>query len=145
MAYEIIGKKRKKVYKIPFMTSDGKHRRTIRLTNYHKCDRREALKNFSNLSYLRHKQEIEDDLERIDENPTVKNYMVATQSSCSAMMDTAMRFFVTDDQKLSRVDIRAKNDPRPKTLMQNPHTFGLMFKDHYRYDNKNSRADFWVG
>ena len=53
-----------------------------------------------------------------------------------------MRSFVTDDQKLSRVDVRGKNDPRPKTLMQNPHTFGLMFKDHYKYDNKNLRADF---
>ena len=135
MAYEIIGKKRKKVYKIPFLTSDGKHGRTIRFTNYGKYNRREALKKVLNLSYLRHMQDIEDDLERTDENSTVKNYMIVTQSSYGAMIDAAIR-------SVDRVDIRGKNDPRPKTLILNPYTFGLMFKDHYKYDNKNPPGRF---
>ena len=48
--------------------------------------------------------------------------------------------FVTREQELNNVEIRGKNDPKPKIFAENPNSFALFFKDLYRFDNRNPKA-----
>ena len=66
--------------------------------------------------------------------------MVATQSSYGRMMDEVMKTFVTREQELSNVEIRGKNDPKPKIFEENRNLVALFFKDLYKYDNRNLKA-----
>ena len=143
MAYEVIGSKRKiKRYKLPFLNTDDSHVRKIRFTNYDKHDRREALKKFLDVSFVRHKLEADEELELIENDPTMKNFLTANHSSYGNMLRTAMSSLVTKNQKLSSTDIRGQIDPRPRVLMENPNAFALLFQDKYKHDNKNPRARF---
>ena len=66
--------------------------------------------------------------------------MMATQSSYGRMIDEVMKTFVTREQELNNVEIRGKNDPKPKIFAENPNSFPLFFKDLYRFDNRNPKA-----
>ena len=143
MAYEVIGSKPKiKRYKLPLLNTDDSHVRKIRFTNYDKHDRREALKKFLDVSFIRYKLEADEELELIENDPTMKHFLMANHSSYGNMLRTAMSSFVTKNQKLSRTDIRGQIDPRPRSLMENPNAFALLFQDRYKHDNKNRRARF---
>ena len=143
MAYEVTGSKRIiKRYKLPLLNTDDSHVRKIRFTNYDKHDRREALKKFLDVSFVRHKLETDEELELIENDPTMKNFLTANHSSCGNMLRTAMSSLVTKNQKLSSTDIRGQIDPRPRVLMENPNVFALLFQDKYKHDNKNPRARF---
>ena len=143
MAYEVIGSKRKiKRYKLPFLNTDDSHVRKLRFANYDKQDRREALKKFLDVSFVRHKLEADEELELIENDPTMKNFLTANHSSYGNMLRTAMSSLVTKNQKLSSTDIREQIDPRPSVLMENPNAFALLFQDKYKHDNKNPRARF---
>ena len=143
MAYEVIGSKRKiKCYKLPFLNTDDSHVRKIRFANYDKHDRTEALKEFLDVSFARHKLEADEELELIENDPTMKNFQTANHSSYRNMLRTAISSFVTKNQKLSSTDIREQIDPCPKVLMENPNAFALLFQDKYKHDNKNPRARF---
>ena len=143
MAYEVIGSKRKiKRYKLPFLNTNDSHVRKIRFTNYDKHDRREALKKFLDVSFVRHKLEADKELELIENDPTMKNFLTANHSSYGNMLRTAMSSLVTKNQKLSSTEIRGQIDPRPRVLMENPNAFALLFQDKYKHDNKNPRARF---
>ena len=141
MAYEVFGGKRKiKRYKLHFLNSDNDHVKKIRFKNYDKYDRRDALKRFLNMSYVRHLVETDEELELTENNPTMKNFLTANHSSYGNMKNTAMKSFVTKNQTLSSTSIRGKIDPRQRVLMENPNAFALLFKDKYKHDNKNPRA-----
>ena len=143
MAYEVIGSKRKiKRYKLPFLNTDDSHVRKIRFMNYDKYDRSQALKKFLDVSFVRHKLEADEELELIENNTTMKNFLTANHSSYGNMLRTAMSSLVTKNQKLSSTDIRGQIDPRPRVLMENPNAFALLFQDKYKHDNKNPRARF---
>ena len=143
MAYEVIGSKGKiKRYKLPFLNTDDSHIRKIRFTNYDKYDRREALKKFLDVSFVRHKLEADEELELIENDPTMKNFLTANRSSYGNMLRIAMSSFVTKNQKLSSTDVRGQIDPRPRDLMENPNVFALLFQDKYKHGNKNPRARF---
>ena len=51
-----------------------------------------------------------------------------------------MKTFVTREQESSNVEIRGKNDPKPKILAENPNLLALFFKDLYKFDNRNPKA-----
>ena len=108
MAYEVIGSSKCKIkhYKLPFLNTDDSHVRKIRFTNYDKHDRREALKKFLDMSFVRHKLEADEELELIENDPTMKNFLMANHSSYGNMLRTAMSSFLTKNQKLSSMDIR---------------------------------------
>ena len=143
MAYEVIGSKHKiKRYKLLFLNTEDSHVRKIRFTNYDKHDRREALKKFLDVSFVRHKLEADKELELIENDPTMKYFLTANHSSYGNMLRTAMSSFVTKNQKLSSTNIREQIDPRPRVLMENPNAFILLFQDRYKHDNKNPRARF---
>ena len=143
MAYDMIGSKRKiKCYKSPFLNTDDSYVRKIRFTNYDKHDRRESLKKFLDVSFVRHKLEAEEELELIKNDPTMKKFLTTNYSSYGNMLRTAISSFVTKNQKLSSTDIRGQIDPRPSVLMENPKVFALLFQDKYKHDNKNPRARF---
>ena len=130
MAYEVIGSKRKiNCYKLPFLNTDNSHVRKISFTNYDRYDRREALKKFLDVSFVRHKLEAGEELELVENDPTMKNFLTANHSSYGDMLRTAMSSFVTKNQKLSSTDIRGQIDPRPRILMENPNAFALLFQD----------------
>ena len=142
MAYKVTGSKHKiKRYKLPFLNSDDDHVKKIRFTNYDKYDRREALKRFLNMNY-RDKVEADEELELIENNPTMKNFLTTKHISYGNMINTAMKLFVTKNQRLSSTDIRGKIDPQPRVLMENPNAFAPLFKDKYKHNNKNPRAKF---
>ena len=67
-------------------------------------------------------------------------FMMVTQSSYGRVIDEVMKTFVTREQELTNVEIRGKNDPKPKIFAENPNSFALFFKDLYRFDNRNSKA-----
>ena len=67
----------------------------IRFTSHDKYNRREALKKFLDIIYLRCKIESDKDMEMIESNPVLKNYMMANQSSYDLMMNDAIKSFVT--------------------------------------------------
>ena len=118
MAYEVIGSKRKiKRYKLPFLNTEDSHVRKIRFMNYDKHDRSEALKKFLDVSFVRHKLEADEELELIENNTTMKNFLTANHSSYGNMLRTAMSSLVTKNQKLSSTDIRGQFDPRLRVLM----------------------------
>ena len=143
MAYEVIGSNCKiKRYKLPFLNTDDSHVRKIRLTNYDKHNRREALRKFLDVSFVRYKLGADEELELIENDPTIKNFLTANHSSHGNMLRTAMSSFVTKNQKLRSKDIRGQIDPRPRVLMEDPNTFALLFQDKYKHDNKNPRARF---
>ena len=78
MVYEVIGSKRKiKSYKLPFLNNDHSRIRKIRFMNYDKYDRREALKKFLDVSFVRHKLEADEELDLIENDPTRKNFLTA--------------------------------------------------------------------
>ena len=112
----------------------------IRFTNYDKYDRRKTLKKFLDGSYLRHKIDDEEDTENFENDPVTSRFVMATQSSYGRMMDGAMKTFVTTEQGLSNVEIRGKNDPKPKIFTENPNSFALFFKDLYKFNNRNPKA-----
>ena len=143
MAYKVIGSKHKvKRYKLPFLSTDNSHVRKIRFRNYDKHDRREALKKFLDVSFVRHKLEADEELELIENDPTMQTFLTANHSSYGNILRTAMASFVTKNQKLSSTDIREQIDPRRRVLMENPNAFALLFQDKYKHDNKNPRARF---
>ena len=143
MDYEVIGAKRKyKYYKLSFLTTNDDHVKKIKFTNYDKYDRREALKKILDASYVRYKLDADEDMESIESNPLLRNFFVAGQSSYGHMMNTAMKAFVTKDQKLTGTDIRGVNDPRSRVLMESPDSHALFFKDYYKHNNKNPRAKY---
>ena len=94
------------------------------------------------MSYIRCNVEADKELELIENNPTMKNFLTANHSSYGNMINAAMKSFVTKNQRLSSTDIRGKLDPRPRVLMENPNAFALLFKYKYKYENKNPRAKF---
>ena len=141
MSYEVIGSKCKiKRYKLLFLNSDDNHLRKIRFTNYDKHDRREALKKFLDVSFVRHELEADKELELIKNDPTMKNFLTANHSSYGSMLRKAISLFVTKNQKPSSTDIRGQIDPRPRVLIENPNVFAVLFQDKYKHDNKNPRA-----
>ena len=143
MAYEVIGSKRKiKCYKFPFLNTDNSQVRKIRFTNYDNHDRRQALKNFLDVCFVRYKLEADEELELIENDPTMKNLLTANHSSYGNMLRTSMSSFVTKNQKISSTNIRGQIDPRPRVLIKNPSAFALLFQDKYKHDNKNPRARF---
>ena len=143
LAYEVIGSKRKiKRYKLPFLNHDDTHVRKIKFTNYDKHKRKKALKKFLDVSFVRHKLEVDEELELIKNDPTTKNFLTVNHSSYDNIIRAAMSSFVTKNQKLSSTDIRGQIDPRPRILMENPNAFALLFQDKYKHDNKNPRARF---
>ena len=143
MANEVIGSKCKiNRYKLPFLNTDDSHVRKIRFTNYDKHDRREALKKILDVSFVRHKLEADEELELIENESTMKNFLTENHSSYGNMLKTAMSSFVTKNQKLSSKDIREQIDPRPRFLMENTNAFVLLFQDKYKHNNKNPRARF---
>ena len=82
MSYQVIGAKRKcKYYKLPFLTTNDDHVKKIQFTNYDRYDRREALKNFLDVSYVRYKLDADEDMEFIESDPTLINSFVAGQNS----------------------------------------------------------------
>ena len=113
MAYEVIGAKRKyKYYKLPFLTSNDDPVKKIKFTNYDRYDRREAL---------------DEDMEAIENDPLLRIFFVAGQSSYGRMMNTNMKTFVSKDQNLTGTDVRGVSDPRLKVLMENPNSYALFF------------------
>ena len=109
MAYEVIGNKHKiKHDKLPFLNTNDSHVTKIRFTNYDKHDRREALKKFLDVSFVRHKLEADKKLELIENDPTMKNFLTSTHSSYGNMLRTAMSSFVIKNQKISSADIRGQ-------------------------------------
>ena len=131
MAYEVIGAKCKyKYYKLSFLTSNNELVKKIKFTNYNRYGRREALKKILYANYVRYKLDADEDMESIESDPTLRNVFVAEQSSYGRMMNTAMKTFVTKDQKLTATDIRGVKDPCPRVLMENPNSFALFFKDY---------------
>ena len=50
-----------------------------------------------------------------------------------------MKTFVTREPELSNVEIRGQDNPKPKVLLENPNST-LLFKDHYKFDQRNPRA-----
>ena len=129
MAYEVIGSKCKiKRCKLPLLNTDDSHVRKIRFANHDKHDRREALKKFPDVSFVRHNLEADKELELIESNPTVENFLTANHSSYGNMLTAAMSSFVTKNQKLSSTDIRGQIDPRPWVLTENSNVLLCFFK-----------------
>ena len=94
------------------------------------------------MSFVRHKLDADEELELIENDSTMKNFLTANHSSYGNMLRTAMSSLVTKNQKLSSTDIRGQIDPCPRVLMENPNAFALLFQDKYKHDNKNPRARF---
>ena len=94
------------------------------------------------MNYIRHKVEADEELELIENNPLMKNFLTANHSSYGNMINTAMESFVTKNQRLSSTDIKGKINPRPNVLMENPDACTLLSKDKYKHDNKNPRVKF---
>ena len=68
----------------------------FRYTNYHKYDKREALKFFLDTSYLRCQLDVEEDMEHFQNDPMTSRFLVANQSSYGRAMDhDVMKTFVT--------------------------------------------------
>ena len=66
--------------------------------------------------------------------------LVANQISYGRAMDHVMKTFVTREQKLSNVDIRGQNNPKPKVFLKNPNSTALLFQDHYKFDQRNPKG-----
>ena len=143
MAYEVIDSKRKiKRYKLSLLNTDDSHVRKVRFTNYDKHDRREALKKFLHVSFVGNKLEADEELELIENDLTMKNFLTANHSSYGNMLRTAMSSFMIKNKKLSSTIIRGQIDLYPRVLMENPNAFALLFQDKYKHENKNPRARF---
>ena len=84
MSYQVIGAKRKCKYytiTIRYYTILYDHVKKIQFTNYDRYDRREALKNVLDASYVRYKLDADEDMEFIESDPTLINSFVAGQNS----------------------------------------------------------------
>ena len=139
MAFEVKAGSSKRKFQLLFMRRTDK-RPKIRITNYDKYDRGEALETFLDASYFRLALDKEDEMQKLESDPLTTQFLIANDSSYGRTMDEAMKTFVTRKQGLSNVDFRGQNEYQPRVFRENPNSQALFFQDHYNFDEKNPRA-----
>ena len=97
--------------------------------NYDRYDKTKILSDLLNINYLR--QRLQPDLEKLPYGYAERLQTDARQS---------IRNFVSKEETLMDVDIQGIKDHRPRELMENPNSFGLLFQENYKHDNKNPRG-----
>lgn len=84
--------------------------------------------------------EKDNDTEEVENDPVLRNYLIAMQSDYGQMLNDTVRSFVRKERLLTDVDICGIKDPRPRERMENANTFGWLFQENYKYDNKNLKG-----
>ena len=75
--------------------------------------------------------EKDNDTEEVENDPVLRNYLIAMQSDYGQMLNDTVRSFVRKERLLTDVDICGIKDPRPRERMENANTFGWLFQENY--------------
>ena len=76
------------------------------------------------LKFMWHRLEEDNDTEEVENDPVLRNYLIAMQGDYGQMLHDTVRSFVRKEQLLTDVDICGIKDPRPRERMENANHFG---------------------
>ena len=79
---------------------------------------------------MRQRLEADDDIEELERDPVLRNYLNAARSNYRKILDNTIRSFVSKQERLTDVGICFIKDYRPRALMENPNSFALLFQDN---------------
>ena len=57
------------------------------------------------------------------------------------MLVEAIRTYVTKDSEFTRTSLRVIKNPCPRSILENSNPVSLIFKDYYKFDNRNPMSD----
>ena len=142
MAFEYGGVKRKKAYQIPFLEQvDGPTPKKYRFCNWDKYDPRDAFKDFIHFNSIRNQEELDENYKLLDEDPEVRNYLIAAQGQYRKVLQDGINTYVNKHGELTNTALKGIKDPRPKHVMGNSNPLSLVICDYYKFDNQNRMAD----
>ena len=121
-------------------TEDSPPVKKVKLRNYDRCNRTKILKDLLNISFMRQRLEEDDDIEEVESDPVLRNYLMATQNDYGQMFDDTVRSFLSKERLLTNVDTREIKDTRPRELMENPNCFASLLQENYKHDNKKPKC-----
>lgn len=131
-----------KRYRLPHLqeTEDSPPVKKMKLRNYDGCNRTKIMKDLLNISFMKQRLEEHDDIEEVESDPVLRNYLMATQNDYGQMFDDTVRSFLSKEGLLTDVDIRGIKDTRQRELMENPNFFASLFQENYKHDYKNPKC-----
>ena len=131
-----------KRYRLPHLqeTEDSPPVKKVKLRNYDGCNRTKIMKDLLNISFMKQRLEEHDDIEEVESDPVLRNYLMATQNDYGQMFDDTVRSFLSKEGLLTDVDIRGIKDTRQRELMENPNSFASLFQENYKHDYKNPKC-----
>ena len=104
-------------------------------------DRINTMKIFVYFNILQNQNELDENFEILERNPKVRDYLMTSQGQYSRMLVEAIRTYVTKDSEFTRTSLRVIKNPCPRSILENSNPLNLVFKDYYKFKNRNPMSD----
>ena len=104
-------------------------------------DRSNTMKKFIYFNTLRNQNELDENFEILERNSEVRDYLMISQGQYSRMLVEAIHTYVTKDSEFTRTSLRVIKNPCPRSILENSNPVSLVFKDYYKFNNRNPMSD----